>query len=248
MRRSYKGVAINTSKNTHETVFSLLTQNKDAVVVDIPSGSGAFVLRLKDHGYQHIKAIDIENTLAITHDDFSIGDMSRTLPLKNESCDAVVCIDGIEHIGRQYDFVKECHRVLKKGGELIISTPNISALRSRWKWLTTGHHHKCIAPLDENNPNPLHHISMISFHEMRYLLHTQGFKIQRVTTNRIKAISWLYLPLVPFVFLFTLKVYLKTGKRENTQQINREVMKSMFSKALLFGEGMIVRAVKFIDY
>ncbi len=244
MRRNYKGIGINTSKNTHETVFQLIQRDKKAVIIDIPSGSGAFVLRLKDNGYQAVKAIDIENILEIEHDDFLVGDMTQRLPMEDASCDVVVCIDGIEHISQQFDFVRECHRILKIGGEIIISTPNISSLRSRWKWFTTGHHHKCNTPLDEDNPTALHHIGMISFPEMRYLLHTSGFRVNQVTTNRIKAVSWLYAVSVPFIYLNTWLVYRKAGRKENTTHINKEILKVMFSKDILFGETLIVKAEK----
>lgn len=244
MSRNYKGIPINTTKFTHENVFKLVRKDKDAVLVDIPSGSGAFVQRLKDAGYENIKAVDIENILKIDHNDFIVGDMTQKLPFDDNSCDALFCIDGIEHINRQFDFVKETNRILKKNGDFIVSTPNISSLRSRWKWLMTGHHHKCNAPLNENNPTPLHHIAMISFHELRYLLHTNGLIIEKVTTNRIKLISLLFAIFIPIVFLSTLIVYKRNGRKDGTKKINKEVLRKMFSVAVLFGETIIIRAVK----
>jgi 2-polyprenyl-3-methyl-5-hydroxy-6-metoxy-1,4-benzoquinol methylase len=244
MRRNYKGISINTSKNTHEKVFDLISKETNKAIVDIPSGSGAFVQRLKDSGYKNIIAIDIENILEIEHDNFVEGDMTKTLPINDKSCDVVVCIDGIEHISKQFDFVREVNRILKNNGEFIISTPNISSLRSRWKWFTTGHHHKCNSPLNEKHPNPLHHIGMISFPEIRYLLHTNGFKISEVTTNRIKLISWVYGIFIPWVFIATNWVYSKTGRKQGMQEINKGVFKKMFSRSILFGETLIVKAEK----
>ncbi len=244
MRNNYKGISINTSKNTHEKVFSITNNNRNCTVVDIPSGSGAFVQRLKDEGYKNIIAIDIENILEIEHENFIVGDMTKILPLSDGSCDVVVCIDGIEHISQQFDFVKEVGRILKKNGEFIVSTPNISSLRSRWKWLTTGHHHKCNSPLDENNPTPLHHIGMISFPEIRYILHTNGFMLTEIKTNRIKPISWFFSIILPVVYLSTFIVYYKTGKKQNLKEINKAVFDKMFSKEILFGETLIVKAVK----
>jgi len=244
MRSNYQGISINTSKNTHESVFSLLKPDFNHTIVDVPAGSGAFVRRLKDAGYQNIIAIDIENILEIEHGNFIVGDMCKTLPLSDESCDVVVCIDGIEHISKQFDFVKDIYRILRNQGECIISTPNISSLRSRWKWLTTGHHHKCNSPLDENNPSPLHHIGMISFPEIRYLLHTNGFTISEIKTNRIKPISWVFLLLLPLVYLSTYFVYHKTGKKQHVEEINKSVFSRMFSKEILFGETLIVKAIK----
>jgi len=244
MRESYKGITINTTKKTHQKVFELINSDKNATIVDIPSGSGAFVLRLKDAGYQNIIAVDIENLLQFDHRNFILGDMTKTLQITDNQVDTVVCIDGIEHISQQFNFAGEINRILKTGGEFIISTPNISSLRSRWKWLFTGHHHKCNSPLDENNPTPLHHIGMISFPEMQYLLHTKGFKISQIATNRIKPVSWIFALLVPFVFLTTFWVYSKTGKKQKTTAINRNILKKMFSQQVLFGETLIVRAIK----
>lgn len=244
MRRSYRGVSINTSKNTHEKVFSLIRKDTNSKIVDIPGGSGAFVLRLKDNGFNNVVAIDIENILEIDHDNFLVGDMTKALPLEDNSMDVLTCIDGIEHISQQSHFVKEVNRILKIGGEFIVSTPNISSLRSRWRWFMTGHHNKCNSPLDENNPNPLHHIGMISFPEIRYLLHTNGFRIEKVTKNRIKLISWLYFIFVPFSFLFTSLAYYNSGRKHGTSTINKEVKKKLFSGAILFGETLIVKAIK----
>jgi len=244
MGRNYKGISINTSINTHETVLNLISKNPNLKIVDIPCGSGAFISRLKDNGYHNLIALDIENILEIDHEDFVVGDMTENLPLEDNSTDVLVCIDGIEHIHRQFDFVKEVNRILKDGGEFIISTPNISSIRSRGKWLVSGHHHKCNSPLDENNPNPLHHIGMISFPEIRYMFHTNGFKIQEVTTNRIKWISWFYILFLPLVYLMTTGIYYKAGKREGTSKINKQIKKIMFSKSVLFGETLIVKSIK----
>lgn len=244
MRRNYKGISINTSKNTHETVFEMIKKHKDKTVADIPSGSGAFIQRLKDEGFKNVIAIDIENILEIEHDRFIQGDMTKVLPISDNSCDIFVCIDGIEHIDEQFFFIREGYRILKDEGEIIISTPNISSIRSRWKWLSTGHHHKCNSPLDETNPNPLHHIGIISFTELRYLLHSNGFWISEVRTNRIKPISYIYSIFLPLVYFSTLWVYIRRGKKEETLKINRNIFKQIFTKEILFGETLIIKAKK----
>jgi len=244
MRRDYQGIGINTSKNTHEVIFSLMDPDRDSVIADIPTGSGAFVQRLKDQGYPNIYAIDIQNFFEADHDNFLLGNMNEALPLPDNSCDILICIDGIEHISRQFDFVKEVNRVLKKNGKFIFSTPNISSLRSRWKWLTTGHHHKETAPFDENHPSSLHHISLLSFPDIRYLLHTSGFKITRVLTNRIKPAQMIFSLFLPLIYPSMALTYRKQGKKNNTRKINREVFRTMFSKQILFGETTIIQALK----
>ena len=46
------------------------------------------------------------------------------LPLDDESVDVVVNFQVIEHLWDQAQFLRECHRVLVPGGELLVSTPN----------------------------------------------------------------------------------------------------------------------------
>lgn len=232
----------NTSKNTHNIVESLLLEDKNnKKVLDIPSGAGAFTYRLLKKGIE-VHSADIENIMQIDNLHFMSADMNQPLPYKDSFFDAIVCIDGIEHIERPFDFIRECYRVLKNGGILIVSTPNIHSLRSRWRWFLTGHHNKCKTPLDEGNVSSLHHINMMSYTEMRYLLHTNGLSIEKVKTNRIKAISYLYLPIVPLAYLATKIVFNKEEKEPAQKKRNKIIIRHMFSSPLLFGETMIIKA------
>lgn len=141
-----------------------------------------------------------------------------------------------------WGFILECHRVLRPGGHLILSTPNISALRSRWRYLVTGFHNKGKVPLDETHVTPRHHVALLSFPQLRYMLHRSGFQITEVTTNRIKTVSWIYAPLVPLARVITKGVFHKEEKDPAQRERNREIMKQMFSCDVLFGEALILQA------
>lgn len=233
----------NTSKNTHNVVGKLILDAPNCQrVLDIPSGAGAFTKRMLDHG-KDVYSADIENIMMVENENFREANMNHKLPFDDGFFDAVACIDGIEHLERPFDFVRECFRVLRKGGLLVISTPNISALRSRWRWMLTGHHNKCKTPLDETNPTPLHHINMFSYPRLRYVLHSNGFLIDTITTNRVKSISYAYMPWVPFSYLKTKAVYNKEEKDQKQRQRNHEIAGQMFKWPLLFGETMIVSAL-----
>jgi len=45
-------------------------------------------------------------------------------PFKDESFDVVFCSHVIEHLRSPYDVLKEFHRILKRGGKLILGIPN----------------------------------------------------------------------------------------------------------------------------
>jgi SAM-dependent methyltransferase len=46
------------------------------------------------------------------------------LPVRDEACAAVVSLQVIEHLWEQERFLRECFRVLRPGGTLMLSTPN----------------------------------------------------------------------------------------------------------------------------
>ena len=233
-----------TTANTHATVAALLAQETGCHrVLDIPCGEGAFVNRIRAAGYE-VHAADIQSLLKIADVPFSRADMNAPLPFGNNSFDAVVCIDGIEHLERPFDFVRESRRILRPGGVLLVSTPNITALRSRWRWLLTGFHNKGKTPLDETAPNPWHHIGLMSFPEIRYLLHSSGFRITAIAANRVKPVSWLYAPLLPLAWLVTGLVFRRWEKDPAVRRQNAEVRRQLYSTPVAFGETLIVKAVK----
>ena len=56
------------------------------------------------------------------------------LRFENESFDCVISFQVIEHIKRDREFVREVHRVLRKGGVFIVSTPNAPMSLTRNPW------------------------------------------------------------------------------------------------------------------
>lgn len=61
------------------------------------------------------------------------------LPFKNNSFDVVTCLDVLEHIEKDEDYLKELNRVLKPTGKLIIFVPAIQLL---WSRLDVKSHHQ----------------------------------------------------------------------------------------------------------
>ena len=237
-------IAENTSKNTHNVVAELVGEEPDRkVILDLPCGEGAFSKRMLERGADIFSA-DCLNIIRIPHPQFSLVDMNERLPYADDTFDAVVCIDGIEHIERTFDFIRECRRITRTGGALIISTPNLTALRSRWRYLLTGFHQGEKSPLDESQHTPYHHVSLVSFPELRYQLHANGFRVAAVRTNRVKFISWLYVVLVPLAYVVTVLAFNKEEKAPHVREQNREIVRQLFTIPVLFGETLIVKATR----
>ena len=237
------GIRESTSRNTHTVVEQLLLLEPAVhAVLDIPCGEGAFTARLAARGLA-VQAGDCQPILKVPNVPFTACDMNQPLPFKAGEFDAVVCIDGIEHLERPFDFIRESRRILRVGGVLLISTPNISSLRSRWRWFLTGFHHQGKSPLNEALPTPYHHIRLFSFADLRYVLHANGFRITAIRCNRVKPIAWIYAPLIPLAWLITLWVFHKEEKDPQQRHRNRMIMRQIFSIPVLFGETLIIKAV-----
>lgn len=102
----------------------------DGIVLDVGCGTGGPTKMLeKRTGY--IVGVDISNCFdkskVSAKLDFVLGDATR-LPFRDESFDAVVSFDVIEHIQNDLEFLCEIKRVMKKGAMLLLETPNRNRL------------------------------------------------------------------------------------------------------------------------
>ena len=83
-----------------------------------------------------------------------------SLPVRSASVQVVVNLQVIEHLWDQGQFLRECHRVLAPGGELLVSTPNRITF----------------SPGRDTPLNPFH-TRELAADELADLLRTSGFEV-----------------------------------------------------------------------
>src|SRR5690606_32869096 len=130
--------------------------------------------------------------------------------------DLVVCQEGIEHFPDQLFVMREFARVLKKSGELLTTTPNVSQLRAKLSHLLTeSEYYKRSAPSEmdsvafsdkhtEKQKDELYfgHVFLINLQKLRTLAVFSGLDIQRTFKTAISPTSLFLLPfLYPLVWL-----------------------------------------------
>lgn len=108
--------------------------NKDARILDLGCGIGEFIYFLRKKGYENIIGVDgskenieccrrLQETAKFINDD-----IFSYLKRDNEKFDCIVFNDVIEHLTKEevVDILLEIKDNIKKGGTLIIKTPNMA--------------------------------------------------------------------------------------------------------------------------
>ena len=133
-------------------------------------------------------------------------DLMRRLPYDDASYDVVVLSEVVEHLPTWTPVVREAGRVLRGGGVLVLSTPNIQRLHSRWHFFWTGTHKLIRERVGWHlKPDELYayHITPVDFPLLHTVLFQSGLRVRALRFTRFKPEhAWLFL-LYPFVWLST---------------------------------------------
>lgn len=96
------------------------------------------------------------------------------------SVDLVVALDFIEHILDPGGFAEECHRVLRRGGAVLINTPNIQYWRHLESLVIHG-----LFPHTSGDQEVYHggHVAFYNLRDMRAIFEGAGFVDPRMHTD-----------------------------------------------------------------
>ncbi|MGD9400640.1 MAG: class I SAM-dependent methyltransferase [bacterium] len=180
-------------------------------VVDIPAGTGRSSDVLRSLGAR-VEAFDLfPESFAVDGLECRKADLSRDIPLMSGAADYVLSQEGVEHIPDQVGMFREFNRILKKGGGLLITTPNYSNLRIKIGQLLSESEYA----YKKMPPNELDsiwghgaecgdvyygHVFPVGIQKLRLLARVAGFAIKKVHRTRVNgsslALMFLFYPLI----------------------------------------------------
>lgn len=230
----------------HDTVVRILADKPRGALLDVPAGEGALAARLIDAGFD-VRCCDLyPEIFRLDAVDIHRGNLDAELPFDDKSFDYVTCIEGLEHIANPQQAIREFARVLKPGGHLIVSVPNILNIEERMKWLLYGYtsHFK---PISRAAVERLHgeydgrveiaaHVNPIAYSELRYILEKYGFEVGSAFRDKPKAKTWLYWPVVLLIRLIARFTPAPKRRERWTQELASD-------EVLLGGNTLIIHAV-----
>ena len=120
-------------------------------------------IEISDEGISECKR---KNIFVVKHD------ITKKIPFKDKLFDVVVLGEVCEHLFNPSEVLKEIHRVLKDGGHLVLSTPNIAALTRRIKLLFGRNPN-----LDLWLENSSGHLRYYCYDSLKKLLIKNNFKV-----------------------------------------------------------------------
>lgn len=189
--------------NTHQKFLPFFLKNSDKKdkVLDVGAGHGAFSKKLFDMGY-NVTACDLFPE--IFHFDKILCDkvdITQPFPYEDNSFDAVIAIEVMEHITDHESFFSEVSRILKPDGKLYISTPNILSLKSRIRFLFSGFFYS-FQPLDLKNYDGLQHVASLTLDQYNYIAVRNGFKEAELEVDKLQSTSKWLMIFYPFLRIY----------------------------------------------
>lgn len=194
-------------------------------ILDLGAGSGflsslfaSVPERAARKNGEGIEACDIDGSkFSVTGVKFTECNVNKGLPYADSSFDAVCVIEVLEHTADPYQVLSEIRRVLKPGGVLVFSVPNVGHMLSRFSYLVSGHYHMFPSPSikPENAGRLSGHVAPLAFQYWHYGLRLAGFAKIRLHKDRTKkGAAGLAILLWPFTKLSTALNMRRLARRE----------------------------------
>ena len=221
--------------NIKQAVRSYFRGASPGVLLDIPCGSGWLREELTQPGWEYHGA-DVSGNSNLAR--FKRVDLNGLLPYADDLFDHVACLEGLEHIENYHHVLRECTRILKRGGRLLISTPNPLCIKSRirffWYGTFWGFPHLVTLP-----PEGSHlHMTPINLSFLISCAEKYGLKLNVIHRVRPKGKRYAYLV---HACLIKLSVFIKTLVKKGNE---KEFIRRLCDFNVLLNDGIVISFIK----
>ena len=179
---SYHGRLMRCAPGTHEVAGEIVVKHvaRDAKTLDLASGTGAFLARLRDAGFANLHAVELNvegfNVDGVTPLAVDLNaNFAGALP---RDFDLITAIEIIEHLDCPRSFLRNVRALLADNGYLLLTTPNIAHWLGRIRFLLSGE----LRQFQRHDYDHQRHISPITGIQMRLMFEEIGFELIEAAT------------------------------------------------------------------
>jgi len=220
-------------RGTHDFVMGVLRREfpspETVKVLDVAAGEGALSCKLLDSGYE-VSACELyPEQYRVDAIECLRVDLNGRWPYDDDCFDALVIVEVVEHIEDHQRMFMEAARVLKPGGKLLFTTPNILSLKSRIRFLFRGYFYS-FGPISQDPRSDLRpHITPFTVDRYRWMLKQCGITLKTLDADKYQRSSTMLVWLAPIIRLNARRHY---GRGDDVQQQN--------SNTVLYGRKLVV--------
>ena len=215
-------------------------QPKGLKILDLPAGNGLLADALRAMGHTVVCG-DINRE----RPDYRYVDMGAPLPFADGEFDAAICLEGVEHLVDPVQLIRELARVVRKGGKIVVSTPNVMNFYSRLQYLFTGTPYQfnpaSVPEVGAGAAVDRGHVFPLSYFQLRYLFGQHGVGVKQVLGDKYKRklLFPLYILLLPLAWLWGSLLLLRQGDARYGAR-NRELHAHSLCAPLLYSRSLVL--------
>jgi SAM-dependent methyltransferase len=184
-------------------------------ILEVGCGAGMTGKALRERGFEKIVGIEINEEMAqegrAFYDQIVIGDVEKIrLPFEKEYFDCILYGDVLEHLVNPWQVLKDHQAVLKRGGTIICSIPNVRnyrilknlIFRGRWEYTDDG-------ILDRS------HLRFFTLDSIQGMLKEAGYEIEGLTKRSSGAhwVKWIHRLLGSRLIEFLVRQYIIVARK-----------------------------------
>lgn len=182
-REKWSHRAMNLRESRLRKAFRLIAEEPPGRLLDLGCGAGEFSARLAALGWR-VCGLELVEAQAARARALGIqvvaGEVSGGLPYRAKEFDLVFAGELIEHLIDTDGFLTEIHRVLRPGGVLVLTTPNLASLENRLRLLLGRYPNWVDYRLGSSG-----HVRAYTPRVLRAQLAAHGFRVERHAGNWI---------------------------------------------------------------
>lgn len=164
-------------RERHRLEWMYLDQTTPGRLLEIGCGNGQRLARFREAGWD-VTGQEVDPTAAaLAREKFGLKVHLEALEKLTGSYDMIVMNHVIEHVPDPAVVLRECHRLMRSGGGLVLTTPNIASYGHRrfgadWRGL-----------------DPPRHLHLFSKTTLRTLAERAGFLSPTITTTSARVVG-----------------------------------------------------------